>query len=95
MGKDVYYRNIMLFVQYFQSLVAFKRVAFIKVNIATSFQISPLEWYTSELSNFDRNTLKNNSGVKNWINILLYCFKAAISVGLDLLTDKSYLLKDI
>ena len=36
-GKDVYYRNIVLFIQCFQSLVIFKRAAFVKTNVATSF----------------------------------------------------------
>lgn len=65
MGKDVYYKNIVLFVQHFQSLITFKRAARIKVNMVTSLWGSTLEWYTFELSNFDRDALNNNLGVKN------------------------------
>ena len=35
-GKDVYYRNIVLFVQRLQSLVTFKEAALVKANVATS-----------------------------------------------------------
>lgn len=35
-GKDVYYRNIVLFVQHLQSLVTFKGAALVKANVATS-----------------------------------------------------------
>ncbi len=35
-GKDVYYRNVVLFVQRLQSLVTFRGAAFVKANIATS-----------------------------------------------------------
>lgn len=35
-GKDVYYRNIVFFVQHLQSLITFKGVAFVKVNIVIS-----------------------------------------------------------
>lgn len=35
-GKDIYYRNIVLFVQRLQSLVIFKRAALFKANVATS-----------------------------------------------------------
>ena len=35
-GKDVYYRNVVLFVQRLQNLVTFKEVALVKLNIATS-----------------------------------------------------------
>lgn len=59
-GKDVYFRNIVLFVQRVQSLVTFWGAAFVKANIATSFQSSVLEWYTSEFNNFDYDALNNN-----------------------------------
>ena len=36
MGKNIYYKNVMLFVQRLQSLVIFKRAAFVKANVATS-----------------------------------------------------------
>ena len=36
-GKDVYYKNVVLFVQHLQSLVTFKGAAFVKAIIATSF----------------------------------------------------------
>ena len=35
-GKDVYYMNVVLFVQRLQNLVTFKGVALVKANIATS-----------------------------------------------------------
>lgn len=63
-GKDVYYRDAMLFIQRFQSFVSFQGAAFVKANIATSLQGFALESYTPELSDFDRNALNNNSGVK-------------------------------
>lgn len=64
-GKDVYYRNVVLFVQRLQSLITFKGVAFVKANVATSLRGSVLGWYTYELSDFDRNALNNNLGVKS------------------------------
>ena len=50
-GKDVYFKNVVLFVQYLQSLVTFWGPALVKANIATYFWGSALKWYTSELSN--------------------------------------------
>ncbi len=64
-GKDVYYRNVVLFVQRLQNLVTFKGAFFVKANIAMSLRGSALEWYTSELSNFDRDTLNNDPCVKS------------------------------
>lgn len=42
-GKDIYYKNVVLFVQYFQNLVTFKGVALVKTNIIISFWGSILE----------------------------------------------------
>ncbi len=91
-GKDVYYRNVVLFVQRLQSLVTFKEAALVKANITTSLRNSALELYTSELSNFDRDALNNNLGVKSWVNTLSHCFKVPTSVAFDLLTDETYSL---
>ena len=93
-GKDVYYRNVVLFVQHIQNLVTFKGVTLVKANTPTSLRGSALKWYTSELAKFDRDTLDNDLGMKSWINILLQRFKVPTSVALDLLTNKIYSLDD-
>ena len=93
-GKDVYYRNVVLFVQRLQNLVTFWGATLVKVNIATSLRGSALEWYTSELSDFNRDTLNNEPGVKSWINTLSHRFKIPTSVALGLLTDETYTLDD-
>ncbi len=93
-GKDVYYRNVVLFVQRLQSLITFRKASIVKANIATSLQSSALEWYTSELSDFDRNALNNDPSVKSWVNTLSYRFKVSTSVALSLLTDETYSLND-
>ena len=93
-GKDVYYRNLVLIVQRLQSLITFRDAVFVKANVATSFRDSALKWYTSKLSNFDRNALNNNPGVKNWVNTLFHRFKVPTSIALRLLTDETYFLDD-
>ncbi len=93
-GKDVYYRNVVLFVQHLQSLVTFRGAALIKANIATSLRGSALEWYTSELSDFDRDAFNNDPGVKSWVNTLSHRFKAPTSMALGLLIDETYSVDD-
>ena len=80
--------------QRLQSFVTFQDVVLVKANITTSLWGSALEWYTSELSNFDRDALNNDLGVKSWVNTLSYCFKVPTSVTLDLLTDETYSVDD-
>lgn len=93
-GKDVNYKNMVLFIQYFQSLISFKRAAFVKANIATSLWDPTLEWYISKLSNFDHNTLNNDLSVKNWINTLFHYFKMPTSIVFNLLSNKTYSFND-
>ena len=92
--KDVYYRNVVLFVQCLQSLLTFKKAALVKINVAIFFWGSALEWYTSELSNFDRIAPNNNPRVKSWVNTFSYHFKVPTSIALSLLTDETYSLND-
>ena len=93
--KNVYYRNVVFFVQRLQSLVIFKRAALVKANIATSLCGSTLEWYISELSDFDQDELNNNPSIKSWISMLSNCFKVPTSIILSLLTDKTYSLNNV
>lgn len=92
--KDVYYRNVVLFVQHLQRLLTFKGAAFVKTNIDMFLCDFALEWYTFKLNNFDRNILNNNSGVKSWINTLSHCFKVPTSVALNPLTNETYFLNN-
>lgn len=63
--KNLYYKNIVLFIQCLQSLVTFWGAALVKANIATLFRNSALKWFMSKLSNLDQDVLNNNSGVKS------------------------------
>lgn len=93
-GKEVYYKNVVLFVQRIQGLVTFQGAGLVKANIATSLHGSALELYTSELSDFDRDVLNNDLGVKSWINTFSRHFKVPTSIALGLLTNKTYSLDD-
>lgn len=93
-GKNVYYRNVMLFVQYLQNLVIFRDAALVKANIAISLQGSALDWYNSELSNFNRKALNNNPSMNSWVNTLFHRFKISTSVALGLLTNETYTLEN-
>lgn len=90
--KNVYHRNVTLFIQRLQSLVTFREAAFVKANIATSLHCCALKWYASELSDFDFNALNNDPDVKSWVNILSHCFKVYTSMSLGVFTNEIYFL---
>lgn len=92
--KDVYYRNVMLFVYRLHNFVTFQGTKFINFNITTSFRGSVLEWYIFELSDLDRDALNNNSGVKSRVNTLSHRFKVPTSVALGFFTNETYTLDD-
>lgn len=93
-GKNVYYRNVVLFTQCIQNLVTFKSAILVKANIATSLQGSALECYTSELDDHEREGLNRDPGINNWIAIFSERLKVLTNVALGLLTIKSYSLDD-
>lgn len=92
--KNVYYRNVILFVEHIQNLVIFKDTSLAKANILTLLRGSALEWYTSKLTEFDYDALNNNPGMKSWINTPSQHFKVPTSVALGLLTNETYSLDD-
>lgn len=92
--KDVYYRNVVLFVQRIQNLVTFKGATLVRSNIPISLYGSALEWYTSKLDNQERESLNKDADIDNWISMLSQHFKVPTSVALDFLTSKSYSLDD-
>lgn len=69
----------------------FKGATLVKANIPNLLKRSALKWYTSKLAEFDRDALNNNSGMKNWINMLSERFKIPTSIALSLFTDETYL----
>ena len=75
--------------------MTFRGAVLVKANIAISLQNSALEWYTSELSNFDCDALNNNTGVKSWVNTLFHRFGVPTSVAFGLLTDETYFFNDV
>lgn len=92
--KDVYYQNVVLFLQRFQSLVTFWDATFVKTNFAISLSGSIPGWYTLKLSNFDYNALNNDLDVKNRVYILFYHFKIPMSVALGFFIDETYFHND-
>lgn len=90
----MYYKNVILFVQYYQSFVTFLDIAFVKANIAKSLQGSALEWYTLELSNFDHDILNNNSSLKSQVNALSHYFKVSTNMAFSFFINETYSLNN-
>lgn len=94
-GKDLYFRNAILFVERVRDVATVKGDATVRTNLNTALRGAALKWYTAELSNLERTGLRNDPrGVDEWCNALLARFKELPGVALSNLTIEKYTLAD-
>ena len=66
-GKDVYYRSVMLFIERIWDMATIKGAQLVRINLNTCLCGAALAWYTSELSNLERVGLQNDeNGIEEW-----------------------------
>lgn len=64
-GKDLYFKSVILFIERVRDLVIIKGNTLIRTNLNTYLRNATLRWYTVELLNLERTNLKNDSrGIK-------------------------------
>lgn len=59
-GKDLYFRSVILFIERIKDIAAVKGDALVRTNLNTSLRDTALKWYTAELSNLERIGLRND-----------------------------------
>ena len=92
-GKDLYYRNVFLFIERIEDLARIKGDELIAANINTCLRGTALGWYTSELSTLTRNGLRI-SKIEQWTEQLRNRFRESTSVALTKLTSTNYTVTD-
>ena len=94
-GKDVYYRSVILFVERIKDLASVKGATLVRSNVNTCLRGAALTWYTAELSNLERVGLRaDENDVKEWCDALTKRFKQPTGVALTQLTSEKYTLHD-
>lgn len=94
-GKDVYYRSVLLFVERIKDVASVKGEAIVRTNLNTCFRGSALAWYTAELSNLERRGLRaEGNGIEDWCQTLSKRFKEPTGVALAHLTTEKYTMND-
>ena len=73
--KNVYYRNVHLFVEKILNLIAIKRHDLVKTNLNICFRDNALIWYIVEFIALKRFDLRQIDLTKSWINSLKKRFK--------------------
>ena len=95
-GKELYYRLAILFIDRIADLVTIKLVILVRANINTYLRKAALLWYILELNDAKRSSLRNNiDGVNLWIKSLKRRFKILITVALQQLTTTKYIINNI
>lgn len=94
-GRDLYYRSVILFIERIKDLAQIKDVSMIRTNLNTCLRGFALEWYTSELRDLERIGLRaDTNGVEAWCRTLKSRFKVRTNVALESLTSERYTLND-
>ncbi len=94
-GSDVYYRNVMLFVERVKDLAAIKGPAIVRTNLNTCLRGDAQTWYIETLSNLERIGLRaGENGVDEWCSALVSRWKEPTGVALEKLTSEKYTLQD-
>lgn len=65
-GRDVYYQNVVIFIQRMQNLVTFKGVALVWANIPISLLDYVLKCYTFQLDDQECKILNKDTIIDNW-----------------------------
>ena len=94
-GKDIYYRSVILFVERIKDLVSTKGATLVRANLNTALRGAALRWYTAELSNIERVGLRGDAdSVKEWCDALMTRFRENTNVALGNLNTEKYTLQD-
>ena len=93
--KNVYYWNVILFVERIRNLANVKNFTIVRNNINTALRDSTLKWYTFELFNLKKIKLRfDDNDVKKWCFAFIVRFKKTIEVALIKLTSEKYIVHD-
>lgn len=94
-NKNVYFRNVILFIDKVRDLIVIKNSTTVRANINTALRDSALIWYIAELFNLKKIDLRaDHNDVKEWCKILLIRFRENFDVALTHLTSEKYTLYD-
>ncbi len=95
-NRDLYYRNVYLFVKRVKNVVIMSDVDAVRTNLSTCLKESTQVWYTEELSDLEKKTLRIlEEEVDHWCNALIKKFKKFVVSALNYLITEKYTLEDV
>ena len=93
-SKHVFYKDVYVFVERLQNMIKQYNEKIIENLVIECLRDDVLEWYTIEIDDEYRNSLRNVK-LDNWSRIFINRFKTRVSVALNRLINQKYSLNDI
>ena len=94
-NKNVYYRNVHLFVEKILNLIVTKNHDLIKTNLNICLRDNVFIWYIVEFTTLKRFDLRQIDLTKNWINFFKKRFKLNQSIVINSLITKRYFVVNV
>jgi len=95
MGKDIYYRDMHLFLGQAKSVAMAKDTLPVQNSLHICLWEDAQAWYVAELSDLQWDDLNGGLGLDNWIEMLLIHFKQSEQAALDALLSLHYTLTNL
>ncbi len=94
--QDFYYRDVYFLVKKTKNVVIMFETNVVRTNLSICLRESAQVWYTKELNDLKKKTLRNlEKETDHWCNALLKKFKKFVVSILNYLTTKRYILDDV
>ena len=93
--KDIYFRNIHIFIERIKNIAQIKEDALMRNNLYICLRETTLTWYTSSLENDQKKLIKLENDVEEWIRVLLKKFRQSFSTAMTTVIRKKYTMNDV
>jgi hypothetical protein len=93
--KNIYFRNVHLFLDRIRNFVATKKVEIMRNNLYTCLRESIMTWYTAKVSKEEKKLFKMKNNIDVWERYLLKKFRERLNVIMITITRERYILDDV
>ena len=93
--KDIYFRNVHVFIEKVKDMTQIKDDILIRNNLYSCLRDIALAWYTSNFNDDHKRLIKFDIEIDEWIKILLKKFKQSSETVLATVIRKKYTTKDV
>ena len=93
--KNIYYRNVHVFVKKIKKMIIVFDVEQIRRNLFSCLKDTTFMWHTTKLSNITRRILIYEKNVNEWITTLIIRFKFQTTTATTQFFRKTYIMKNV